>query len=404
MCMKNRTEIIKYGILNGITFLFSSFGILLFIAIFCFTFTKGWKNLSFEMIVNDYYEKPYFLCSKIKEDSYFTLENENDIYYSKHFGIGLKDAQDLEGNPIVKIVFIHNLSPIKNATNLEGNKINIKEGVIIKRLQIIDTEGKMNVQTASIGAKKMCEVLDTSYEIKELYYCIAGGGIRGSLITTFYLILLTIVIVAPIGILSATYLAIYAKKNRVTNLLRILIDMISGIPSIIFGLVAVVVFIPFVNGITKNTGGSIVSGAITLAIMLLPTVIKTTEEAIYAIPKSYWSASLALGASETQTTFKIMIPNAISGILTSVILSIGSIIGESAALIFAIGTVIQDEISIFSASATLAVHIWSVLSQDSPNYGQACAISIIILLIILVINLLVKLLGKRLNKYARSSI
>ena len=245
----------------------------------------------------------------------------------------------------------------------------------------------------------MRDALDFGSEIIELYYLDMGGGIRGSLLSTLYLIGLTLTIVMPIGIIAAIYLALYAKQNTFIKILRSLIDMISGIPSIIFGLIAIIIFIPIVSGITKNNGGSIISGALTLSVMLLPTVIRTTEEAINNIPKSYQSASLALGASETQTTFKVILPNALPGILTSILLCIGRIIGESAALIFAIGTAIQDQIDISKGSTTLAVHIWSVMSGENPNYGQACAISLIILMIVLILNILVKLVSKKLNKF-----
>ena len=117
------------------------------------------------------------------------------------------------------------------------------------------------------------------------------------------------------------------------------------------------------------------------------------------IPKSFREASLALGASKTETTFKIVLPNAINGILTSVLLAIGRIIGESAALIFAIGTAIQDKISVSGSSTTLAVHIWTVLTGENPNYSQGCAISIVILVIVLILNISVKLLAKRLNRF-----
>ena len=136
-----------------------------------------------------------------------------------------------------------------------------------------------------------------------------------------------------------------------------------------------------------------------MSVMLLPTIIRTTEEAINVIPKSYMQASLALGASKTESVFKVIIPNAMSGILTATILSIGKIIGESAALIFAIGTAIQDKVSINAGSTTLAVHIWTLLSGDEPNYSAACAISIVILIVVLILNLLVKLVSKKLNKF-----
>jgi phosphate transport system permease protein len=133
--------------------------------------------------------------------------------------------------------------------------------------------------------------------------------------------------------------------------------------------------------------------------MLLPTIIKTTEESILNIPEGYKLSSHALGASETQTTFKVILPNAIPGILTSILLSVGRIIGESAALIFAIGTAIQDDVSLFKGSSTLAVHIWTVMSGENPNYGMACVISLIILIVVLILNILVKLVCKKLNKF-----
>ena len=163
--------------------------------------------------------------------------------------------------------------------------------------------------------------------------------------------------------------------------------------TIIFGFIGVIIFIPFVNSITGSSGGSILSGAFTLAIMLIPTIVKTTEESILALPKGYMDSSLALGASRTETVFKVILPNAVPGIITSAILSIGRIIGESAALVFAIGASIQDNVSLTNSSTSLAVHIWVLLSHENPNYDAACAISIIILIIVLILSLLTKLIS-----------
>lgn len=395
--MEKRRKL-KDIILNALTYLSSSFSIIVLIAIVIFVFSKGWKNLSFKMLTSDYYETPYFVSVESSDTYSFIKEDGNGIYYSKNFGIGLKDSYDLEKNPVVEIVYIDNLSPLKNAKNHDGGLESIKKGQIIRRVQL-QVGDKVEIATTKLGALAIRDTLDKGYVLNEFYYVSEGGGIRGSLISTIYLILLTLIIVMPIGIIAAIYLALYAKNNRITKTLRSLIDMISGIPSIIFGLIAIIIIIPFTSSITKNSGGSIISGAITLAIMLLPTVIRTTEEAINNIPKSYKNASLALGASEAQTTFKVILPNALPGILTSVILCIGRIIGESAALIFAIGTAIQDKIEVGKASTTLSVHIWSVMSGENPNYGQACAISIIILMVVLILNLLVKLISKRLNRF-----
>lgn len=383
-------------ILNIITYLCSSFSIIVLLGLIIFLFSRGIGNLSFNMLTKDYYETPYF--AYVEESSSFDLFDKDGIYYSKNFGIGLKDSYDLEKNAVVEIAYIDNLSPLKNAISHSGGRLEVKVGQIIKRIQVKNGE-EIKIETQRSGAEAMRDALDFGSEITELYYLDMGGGIRGSLLSTLYLIGLTLIIVMPIGIIAAIYLALYAKQNTFVKVLRSLIDMISGIPSIIFGLIAIIVFIPIVSGITKNNGGSIISGALTLSVMLLPTVIRTTEEAINNIPKSYKSASLALGASETQTTFKVILPNALPGILTSILLCIGRIIGESAALIFAIGTAIQDQIDITKGSTTLAVHIWSVMSGENPNYGQACAISLIILMIVLLLNILVKLVSKKLNKF-----
>lgn len=383
-------------ILNIITYLCSSFSIIVLLGLIIFLFSRGIGNLSFNMLTKDYYETPYF--AYVEESSSFDLFDKDGIYYSKNFGIGLKDSYDLEKNAVVEIAYIDNLSPLKNAISHSGGRLEVKVGQIIKRIQVKNGE-EIKIETQRSGAEAMRDALDFGSEITELYYLDMGGGIRGSLLSTLYLIGLTLIIVMPIGIIAAIYLALYSKQNTFVKVLRSLIDMISGIPSIIFGLIAIIVFIPIVSGITKNNGGSIISGALTLSVMLLPTVIRTTEEAINNIPKSYKSASLALGASETQTTFKVILPNALPGILTSILLCIGRIIGESAALIFAIGTAIQDQIDITKGSTTLAVHIWSVMSGENPNYGQACAISLIILMIVLLLNILVKLVSKKLNKF-----
>ncbi len=385
-------------IFNILTYLSSSFSILVLISLVVFIFSKGWKNLSFKMLGSNYYETPYF--ATVESDTSYVFEKSDSeyIYYSKNFGIGLKDSYDNEKNKVIEIVYIDNLSPVKNAKLTEGGKARISTGQIIRRVQV-NTASGISIATNRDGAQKMRDTLDLGYKLNEIYYLRMGGGIRGSLVSTLYLILLTLVIVMPIGIIGAIYLALYAKQNKATKIIRSLIDTISGIPSIIFGLMAIIIILPMVNGITKNNGGSIIAGAFTMSIMLLPTVIRTTEEAINTIPKSYKSASLALGASETQTTFKVILPNAVPGILTSIILSIGRIIGESAALIFAIGTSIQDDVKITRGSTSLAVHIWSVMSGENPNYSQACAISVIILGIVLLLNVLVKLINLRLNKF-----
>ena len=133
--------------------------------------------------------------------------------------------------------------------------------------------------------------------------------------------------------------------------------------------------------------------------ILLPTIVKTVEESIKVIPKSLTQASLALGASKTETVFKVVLPNSLPGILTSLLLSIGRIIGESAALVFAMGTTIAEYANMNGSNATLAVHIWVILGGDHPAYDNACAIAIVIIIIVLILTLLIKLIAFKMNKF-----
>jgi phosphate transport system permease protein len=388
-------------ILNIITGLFSSVGILILTALLIFIFRNGWKRLSINLLISDYHEQVY--NTKIVDNFIFHEYQEPELnsgYFSKKWGIALEDIIDKDGKEEVAIIYVDPHSPLTNMLDANsGEYVRIEKGHLITRVFLENESGKLIIGLAKDGAKKLRDSFDEGEIITDLMTKTPSGGIRGSIITTLYLIVLTLIIALPLGIAGAVYLHEYANNNKFNNSLRIMIDMTSGIPSIIFGLVGAVIFIPFMNSLIGSNGGSIASGALTLAIILLPVIIKTTEDALRVIPNSYRHASLALGASKTQTTFKVVLPNALPGILTATILSIGRIIGESAALIYAIGTVIKDSISINDKSTSLAVHIWSVMSGETPNFELASSISILILLIVLVLNVIVKFLGKKLNRF-----
>ncbi len=386
--------------LNTITYIAASLSAIVLIGILIYIFSNGFKGLSVGLITGDYYDTVYELYSEEKTNKIFIEPNDVDGYFSKTWGIVLKDSQTKTGEKKVVITYIDEDSVFYRLKDSQTKDyIKIKLGLSISKLELTDDTDDYIYALSKDGARSIIKNLDTANRITNIQLYSDGGGIRGSLITTFYLIVLTLLIALPIGIGGAIYLHEYAKDNKLTKAIRIMIDMTSGIPSIIFGLVGALVFIPFVNSITPSNGGSILSGALTLAIILLPVIIRTTEEALLTIPPSYKQASLALGASRTQTVFKVILPNALSGILTAALLSIGRIIGESAALIYAVGTTIKDSVSVTSRSTSLAVHIWSVMSGESPNYDLACSISIIILIIVLCLSILVKIIGKKLNKF-----
>ena len=384
------------GLLNGITYLFSSLGIVILALIFVFIFSTGGSTLSFDLLSEDYYSTNYVVrySSPYEGGNYVYSPSDNE-YFSSKWGIALEDTTSIEGTDAISISYIDRESPlIDGLVNVSNsNYHHLEVGTYISTLLVNTEDGRVLSSSVRNGAEKMCETLNQAQTITNMNLSRGGGGIKGSLISTLYLILFTLILLLPLGIAAAIYLSIYAKDNKITRALKTLIDMSSGVPSIIFGLVGLLIFVPMLNGIIDSDGHSLIAGALTMTIMLLPTVISTTKETIDVIPKKIINGSLALGASQTQTTFKIILPNAIPGILTSTLLAIGRIIGESAALIFVMGTQIQDNIILNQGSTTLATHIYNLMGLENPNTSLAAAIAIIILIAVLVLNILVKLVG-----------
>lgn len=398
-----RSRKIKDILLNSLTYLFSSFGVLILVLIFVFIFSNGAKSISFDLLKGDYYSESYTLKYDKINDQTFEYEQNDNEYFSKKWGVAFKDSTNLEGEDVVIVSYVDSHSPLTNMINMSNNQyISVEVNQQITKAILVGNNDTVVTVLAKDNAENVAKKFDKAISITNLSLETDGGGIRGSLIATFILILITLAIALPIGICAAIYLSVYAKKNRLTNTLESMIDMTGGVPSIIFGLVGVIVFIPTLNGLIKSDGVSLMAGALTMSIMLLPVIIKTTKEAIDVIPKSLSQASLALGATQTQTTFKIILPNAIPGILTSTLLCIGRIIGESAALIFVVGSQVSDSVSVNKGATTLATHIWNLLGGENPNYELACSISIVILMMVLLLNIIVKIIGKKLNKFSEA--
>lgn len=224
------------------------------------------------------------------------------------------------------------------------------------------------------------------------YSASGDGGILPMIITTLYTVVLSLVIATPIGILSAIYIQEYAKKGKIVNAIRFATESLAGIPSIIYGLFGGIFFV-----VTLGMGYSIVSGALTVSIIILPVIIRTTEESLKTVPKGYKEASLALGATKFQTLYKVILPSAIPGILSGIILSVGRIIGESAAILLTAGTVAQIPEGIFSSARTLTVHAY-LLTKEKGDIAGACSLGIVLIVIVLLLNAFAKLIAKKLNK------
>lgn len=217
-------------------------------------------------------------------------------------------------------------------------------------------------------------------------------GILGNIINTIYIIVITLIIAAPIGIGSAIYLNEYAKPGKMVRTIEFTTEILSGIPSIIFGLFGMVFF-----GMTLKLGYSVLTGSFTLTLMVLPLITRNTQEALKTVPDSYRSGALGIGATKWYMIRTILMPSAAPGILTGVILSIGRIVGESAALLFTAGSGFQLPKNLFGklfeSSGTLTIQLY--LSMQKAKYDQAFGIAVVLLIIVLGINLLTRFLTNR---------
>mgnify|MGYP001295793037 FL=1 len=217
-------------------------------------------------------------------------------------------------------------------------------------------------------------------------------GILGNIINTIYIIVITLIIAAPIGIGSAIYLNEYAKPGKLVRTIEFTTEILSGIPSIIFGLFGMVFF-----GMTLKLGYSVLTGSFTLTLMVLPLITRNTQEALKTVPDSYRSGALGIGATKWYMIRTILLLSAAPGILTGVILSIGRIVGESAALLFTAGSGFQLPKNLFGklfeSSGTLTIQLY--LSMQKAKYDQAFGIAVVLLIIVLVINLLTRFLTNR---------
>ncbi len=224
-------------------------------------------------------------------------------------------------------------------------------------------------------------------------YTSENVSLMPALINTLLMILLALLVSLPLGIGAAIYLTEYTGRgNKLVSLIRITAETLSGIPSIVYGLFGMLFFVT-----ALKLKLSLISGALTLSIMVLPTILRTTEEALLAVPESYREGSFGLGAGRLRTVWKIVLPSALPGIFAGVILAMGRIVGESAALIYTAGTVAKVPDSLFSSTRTLAVHMYA-LSSEGLYIDQTYATAVVLLLIVVGINALSSRLAKSITK------
>ena len=220
-----------------------------------------------------------------------------------------------------------------------------------------------------------------SLSLFEWKYTSKNASMMPVIINTLMVVLLTLLIAVPFGIGSAIYLTEYAKRgNKVVPIIRMTTETLSGIPSIVYGLFGYMAFVRWLDW-----GYSLMAGVITLAIMILPLIMRTTEEALLAVPDSYREGSYGLGAGRLRTIFRVVLPSAMPGILSGVILGIGRIVGETAALIYTAGTVTGVPKSVMGGGRTLAVHMYALLSEGLYT-NEAYATAVVLLGLVFIIN------------------
>ena len=221
---------------------------------------------------------------------------------------------------------------------------------------------------------------------------LGSNGIRDIIVGTLAMVGLTLVIAVPIGVLAAIYMGEYAKKGKVLTTIRFCVESLAGIPSILYGLFGYTFF-----AIQLAFGFSLLSSALTLAIMVLPVIIRSTEEALFTVPDSYREGGLALGASKLTTLFRVILPSAIPGILSAIILSMGRVMGETAAVYYTAGTMARVPSSVFSSTRSLAVHLY-LLVKEGLESGDAFATATILIVIVVGLNALANFIAKRLSR------
>lgn len=350
-----------------------------------FIFSNGWSLISTEFLTRDANDTVRIV--HFESSSVATYNINGDLLIID----GAELTLELDENYGVRINNITNTSPGRNAVDNAEQVFPIRRGQILEGVN----SDRVNDSTTLTELAAMFDgYSEFTLRVRQL-----GGGIFPMMVSTLMLIFTTLIIAAPIGILAAIYMTLYAKQGRIVNIIRFAIDILSGLPSVVHGLFGMLFFARIMG-----LGTSILAGALTMTVLLLPIMIRSTEEALKNVPVSYQEASLGLGANKIQTISKVIMPSALPGITVGIILSIGRIVGESAALLFTVGTFARlpmnpatGNLSIFETGATMTLRAF-IEVQEFGNIEMASAIGIVILVIVFTLNVFSKLITRKFTK------
>lgn len=234
-----------------------------------------------------------------------------------------------------------------------------------------------------------------SISLQFIFSSARGVGVFPMIVTTFYIVLTSLAIALPIGIITAVYLSEYSDKPRVVRFIRTAIETLAGVPSILYGLFGLLIFARFFG-----FGQSIIAGGLTLSIMILPVIIRTTEESLQTVPQAFREGSLALGTTQWQTVYRVVLPSALPGILTATILGIGRVVGEAAPVLLTVGIAQNLPRSIFDSGRTLTIHLYYLTKEalNPDDFQIAFATAAVLVIFVLIVNIMTKILTSYFQK------
>jgi len=382
--MMNRK--VKDNIANFAIWLSAGIATSLLVVIVVFIFSNGWSLISTDFLRNDYEPTVRFVSVESTEVFQPTIPLENQQVFLENFGVVIEQR---EAGYVV--TYVDGDSPFKEALDFSDELFPINTGQFIEEIN-----GQMITGNTSVA--EILEALDSA-TTTIMKVRVPGGGVFPLMISTLILVFVTLLIAGPLGILAAIYMVEYAKPGRFVNMVRFATEILSGIPSVVYGLFGMMMFVQLLG-----LGMSILSGALTMSILLLPIIMRTTEEALKTVPMSYREASYGVGANKIQTISKIVLPSAMPGIMVGIILSTGRIVGESAALLFTLGTFAAlpinmetGNLSILERGSTLTLRAF-IEVKEFGNIEMAAAIGIVILVIVFTLNLISRLITRKFSK------
>ena len=265
--------------------------------------------------------------------------------------------------------------------------------LVLRVLMVLATVFTVGITICLVGYILIKGIPNLTLDQFARKYTTENVSMLPAIINTVMMVVLVLIVAVPIGVGAAIYLVEYAKKgNKLVKIMRVTTETLQGIPSIVYGLFGYLFFAVFFGW-----GYTFLGGALTLAIMILPLIIRTTEEALLSVPDSFREGSFGLGAGKLRTIFKIILPSAIPGIVSGIILGIGRVVGETAALMFTAGTIAKVPSNLMDSGRTLAVHMYALLSEGL-YMDQAYAAAVVLIILVLIINFCSSKIASKLTK------